>query len=124
MTRHDMRECMFCLLFQNEFYGTEEFAEQRDTFLEEKNLKPSEQQEILERTSHLIQLLPEIDERISKCSKGWKLDRIAKAELASAGVTVTLSIRQGEKNLVLYFDEEAENAVSGGALGAVKKITG
>lgn len=51
-------------------------------------------------------------------------DRIAKAELASAGVTVTLSIRQGEKNLVLYFDEEAENAVSGGALGAVKKITG
>ena len=56
MTRHDMRECMFCLLFQNEFYGTEEFAEQRDTFLEEKNLKPREQQEILERTSHLIQL--------------------------------------------------------------------
>ena len=40
MTRHDMRECMFCLLFQNEFYGTEEFAEQRDTFLEEKNLNP------------------------------------------------------------------------------------
>ena len=110
MTRHDMRECMFCLLFQNEFYGTEEFAEQRDTFLEEKNLKPREQQEILERTSHLIQLLPEIDERISKCSKGWKLDRIAKAELAILRLAVYEAVYDEDVPVGVAVNEAVELA--------------
>ena len=110
MTRHDMRECMFFLLFQNEFYGTEEFAEQRDTFLEEKNLKPSEQQEILERTSHLIQLLPEIDERISKCSKGWKLDRIAKAELAILRLAVYEAVYDEDVPVGVAVNEAVELA--------------
>lgn len=38
--------------------------------------------------------------------------------------TVTLKVAPGKKNLVLTFDETAENAVSGGALGAVKSFTG
>lgn len=37
--------------------------------------------------------------------------------------TITLKIEQGKRNLVLSFDEEAENAVSGGALGAISSIT-
>lgn len=36
--------------------------------------------------------------------------------------TVTLKVTQGKRNLVLSFDEEAENAVSGGALTAIKGI--
>ena len=36
--------------------------------------------------------------------------------------TVQLSIVQGKKNLILKVDEEAENAISGGALSAVKSI--
>lgn len=38
--------------------------------------------------------------------------------------TVTLNIVEGKKNLVLSVDEEAENAISGGAVEAVKGITG
>lgn len=38
--------------------------------------------------------------------------------------TVTLSITQGKKNLVLAFDENAEDAVSGGALTAINSIIG
>ena len=37
---------------------------------------------------------------------------------------ITLSVKKGEENLVLVFDEEAENAVSGGALGAIKSAAG
>lgn len=37
-------------------------------------------------------------------------------------VDIELKITQGKKNLVLTFDEDAENAVSGGALTAIKKI--
>lgn len=49
---------------------------------------------------------------------------IGKAKMADQGIDVTLTIRQEKKNLVLCFDETAENAVSGGALGAVKSIVG
>lgn len=82
MTRHEMRECMFCLLFQNEFYASEEFGEQRDNFLGEKKITDKEREEILAKLQQLIARLPDIDQKISEYSKGWKIDRIAKAELA------------------------------------------
>lgn len=82
MTRREMRECLFCLVFQNDFYPAEEFAGQRDNYLQEKILKESERQEILDKLDAVIRHLPEIDERISGHSRGWKIDRIAKAELA------------------------------------------
>jgi hypothetical protein len=37
-------------------------------------------------------------------------------------VEVTLDIEQGKKNLVLSFDTDAEDAVSGGALTSIKSI--
>lgn len=82
MTRHEIRECMFCLLFQNEFYGTDEFAEQRDNFLEQKSITEKEKNELLGKMEKLLSFLPDIDGQIEANSKGWKLDRIAKAELA------------------------------------------
>ena len=36
--------------------------------------------------------------------------------------TVTLKVEKGKRNLVLVFDEEAEDAVSGGALSSIKDI--
>lgn len=51
-------------------------------------------------------------------------DGIGGASMQDGVLTATLSIRQEKKNLVLAFDEEAENAVSGGALGAVKSLVG
>ncbi len=36
--------------------------------------------------------------------------------------TVTLKVKKGDKNLVLSFDEDAENAVSGGALTSIKNL--
>lgn len=37
-------------------------------------------------------------------------------------VSVTLKVVTGKKNLVLSFDEDAENAVSGGALASIKNL--
>lgn len=42
----------------------------------------------------------------------------------NVSATVVLNIKQDKKNLVLSFDEDAENAVSGGALGAINSIIG
>lgn len=43
-------------------------------------------------------------------------------ELAKTEATITLKVKQGKRNLVLSFDEDAENAVSGGALSAIKSL--
>ena len=88
MTRHEMRECIFCLLFQNEFYTTEEFDEQMGNFLEnfhfpeEHEISDKDEQEVRDKVARMFAFLPVIDEKISSSAKGWKIDRIAKAELA------------------------------------------
>jgi len=124
MNRHEMRECIFCLLFQNEFYGSEEFAVQRDTFLEEKHLGQEEQEEILDKLNRLIEKLPEIDEKISQCSKGWKINRIAKAELAilrlaifeaqyDETVPVGVAVNEAVELAKLYGEDNGPSFVNG-----------
>lgn len=49
---------------------------------------------------------------------------IAAAPMQSESVEIALTIEQGEDNLVFVFDENAENGVSGGALGAIKNAIG
>ena len=51
-------------------------------------------------------------------------DDIANAKLSGSTTDITLSVEKGKKNLVLVFDNEAENSVSGGALSAIKTIYG
>lgn len=43
-------------------------------------------------------------------------------EMNTEPVEVTLKIKEGGSNLILRFGADAENAVSGGALGAIKSI--
>lgn len=52
-----------------------------------------------------------------------KLLDLIDSSKTTATITVDLRIKQEKKNLVLSFDEEAENAVSGGALTAITSIT-
>ena len=82
MTRREIRECIFCLLFQYNFYEEEEFTEQMANFLTEKKLSETNEMEIREKIDRLTEKLPDIDEKIAANAKGWKLDRIANAELA------------------------------------------
>lgn len=50
--------------------------------------------------------------------------QISEAPMMSDAEEITLTIEQGEDNLTLVFDENAENSVSGGALGAIKSAIG
>ena len=50
-------------------------------------------------------------------------DLISKAKMEEDGIDITLNIEQGSKNLKLAFDDVAENAVSGGALNAIKSLS-
>lgn len=66
---------------------------------------------MLNNDSFLDRNLSELNEKIEQCPLGLEQ-------------TITLTVTQSKKNLVLSFNENAEDAVSGGALGAIKAITG
>ena len=132
MTRHEMRECIFCLLFQNEFYGTVEFEEQMENFLAEKSLSENKQNEIREKIKCLVEKLPDIDEKISANAKGWKIDRIAKAELAilrlgiyeaqyDENVPVGVAINEAVELAKAYGDDNGASFVNGILASVVKE---
>ncbi len=110
MTRHEMREVVFCLMFQHEFYPAEEFGEQRDNYLGSQKMTGKERQEVLDKMAQAIGHLPEIDEKISACSKGWKIDRIAKAELAILRLAVYEAVYDDSVPVGVALNEAVELA--------------
>lgn len=50
--------------------------------------------------------------------------KIADAPMQSSPTEITVTIEQGDDNLIFTFNENAENGVSGGALGAIKSAIG
>lgn len=124
MTRREMRECLFCLMYQNDFYPAGEFAEQRDNYIQEQALEDADRQEILDKLEALIPHLSEINEKISENAKGWKLDRIAKAELAilrlavyeavyDDSVPVGVAVNEAVELAKQYGDDNAPAFVNG-----------
>lgn len=51
-------------------------------------------------------------------------DDIDAAPMMSQPAEITVTVQQVDDNLVFVFDEDAENGVSGGALGAIKSAIG
>ncbi len=77
MTRRQIREHIFLMLFRKEFYSTDELNEQMKIYLEEME----ENSYLEERFQGILSKLNEVDEILSEISSGWKLDRLGKVEL-------------------------------------------
>ena len=114
MNRHELRTCVFLLLFQKDFYPDEQYGEQQDIFLNEvKNeepLTPDDLAFIEEEVSKVLPLLPEIDAKIEAASEGWKLKRIAKAELAILRLAVYEALYDDDVPVNVAIDEAVELA--------------
>ncbi|MCR4605289.1 MAG: transcription antitermination factor NusB [Eubacterium sp.] len=112
-TRHELRTCEFLLLYQMDFYN-DEYDEQQDIFLhelvKEDPLEDSEKESIAATMERIIPLLPTIDEKISSASKGWKLNRIAKAELAILRLAVYEALYDDDIPVAVAIDEAVELA--------------
>ena len=50
------------------------------------------------------------------------IEKIEAAPMQNEETELTLTVTQGKRNLVLGFDDAAEDIVSGGALGAIKSV--
>lgn len=83
MSRREIREQIFKILFQTEFYGNQEWEEHLQLSLKGLGeLREKDSDYITAKVRDIYQHLSEIDELINSRADRWKTGRMAKAELA------------------------------------------
>lgn len=85
MSRREMREHIFKLLFLMEFYEGNELSEQAELYMDEvEEAAPSgkDAEYILEKYRKICEQLPQLDEKLTKAATGWKLNRMNKVDLS------------------------------------------
>ena len=84
MTRRELREHIFILLFRVEFNSIEEMPDQMKMYFEEIDQPAKEKDEnyIQEKAKKVFEKLPELDEFINDKAEGWNISRMGKIELA------------------------------------------
>ncbi|MBO5259053.1 MAG: transcription antitermination factor NusB [Agathobacter sp.] len=83
MTRREIRENVFKMLFRAEFHEAEEMTEQVSLFEEE--LSEAKEDELVYMTSksnEILAKIPEIDKAVNEVSEGWKTTRMGKVDLS------------------------------------------
>lgn len=105
MTRKRIRENLYIMLFQTNFHEIEDQSDQADYYLEDlvdADATKKAKTELKERFQSVVAHIPEIDKMIEEKSKGWKISRIAKADLT----VLRLAIFE------MLYDEEVPNGVA------------
>ncbi|MDE7207264.1 MAG: transcription antitermination factor NusB [Lachnospiraceae bacterium] len=83
MSRRELREQIFKLIFRVEFNDREEMSEQERYFFEDDDLTADEKDAayISQKSGRIIEKLDEIDAMINKQAKGWTTGRMGKVDL-------------------------------------------
>ncbi len=82
MTRREIREHIFLMLFRKDFHGTNELGEQMDLYISELEKPTIEEYSYLtSRFQAILDKLEEIDGILEETSSGWKLNRMGKVDL-------------------------------------------
>ena len=82
MTRREIREQIFQILFGVEFHTVEELNEQMELALDRENMKTEDYSYITEKLIDICQKTQQIDAAINATAKGWKTSRMPKVDLA------------------------------------------
>lgn len=83
MTRRELRENVFKMLFRVEFHEEGEMPEQMGMMDEElENIKEADATYINQKCSNIITKIPELDEAINASTTGWKTTRMGKVDLS------------------------------------------
>ena len=83
MSRREIRENVFKMLFRVEFHDEEDMNEQLSMFEEElAHLNEEDLNYIKEKFNKIIENIDSIDAEINDKSKGWKTSRMGKVDLS------------------------------------------
>ena len=82
MTRREIREQVFKMLFRVEFYNQEEMSEQIALCEDDAcSWKERDKTYIFEKVEKISEKIEEIDAKINEVSEGWKTGRMGKVDL-------------------------------------------
>ncbi len=82
MTRREIREQVFKMLFRVEFYNQEEMSEQIALCEDDAcSWKEKDKTYIFEKVEKISEKIEEIDAKINEVSEGWKTGRMGKVDL-------------------------------------------
>ncbi|MDC7302675.1 transcription antitermination factor NusB [Agathobacter ruminis] len=79
MTRRELRENAFLLLFRAEFHDSDAMKEQLELF--EQKMKESDRAYIDGKVSDILEKKTDLDRMIDEVSEGWKTGRMGKVDL-------------------------------------------
>lgn len=83
MTRREIRENVFKMLFRAEFHAAGEMNQQVSLFEEELlEAKEEELAYMTGKSNEILSRIPEIDKAVNEVSEGWKTSRMGKVDLS------------------------------------------
>ena len=83
MTRRELRENVFMMLFRMDFHEEGELNEQLNLLVEDmENVQPEDLEYIKNKSNDIISKTAELDAAINEATDGWKTTRMAKVELS------------------------------------------
>lgn len=125
MSRREIREKVFKLLFRAEFYEEGELPEQRQLFLEELGQEENEDTVyIQQKFEAIVSRLSEIDAMVNQVAKGWKTSRMGKVDLTlirlavyemkyEEGVPAGVAINEAVELAKSYGTDDSSSFVNG-----------
>ncbi len=125
MSRRKLRETIFLFLFRIEFNTEEEVMEQLSWYFDAKEeIEEEDKKYIREKIAAILASRESIDEIILTNCKGWRLERLGKAELAIMRLAVYemksdndiptgVAINEAVELAKIYCSEEAPRFVNG-----------
>ena len=104
MTRRELREQIFKLLFRVEFNNREEMPEQTEFFFEEEENQAdvADTAYITDKLNRILEKLTEIDAALNEKVEGWDTGRMGKVDLTDLRLAV----------YEILFDEEIPTGVA------------
>ena len=83
MTRRELRENTFVMLFHKEFHDIDEMKEQFELYFEKKApMSEKDETYVSERVYDILSKLNEIDSDIEEASESWTISRMSKIDLS------------------------------------------
>ena len=116
MTRSEMREHVFKLIFRVPFHDKNELREQIDYYFDGLTDVNEKDYEYIKNKALLVcELSDDIDEKINLVSEGWPVDRIGKVELAILRLAVYEMLYDDDIPVNVAINEAVELAKSYGS---------
>jgi len=135
MTRKQVREHIFKLLFRVEFNSSEEMPEQLRLYFEDSiadedcasvgaDIPENDAEYVRNKYGLIMDRLPEIDEQINKAAKGWTVSRIGKVEVAILRLAVYEVLFDDDIPIGVAIDEAVDLSKKFGQDGAASFVNG